>query len=216
MRASNEDHVDRTAGQRTRMQGVGHVLWCPVLDPDQCKAFHAVADDTPRTSAEASSSGDPDRHTRLHTRRRRHAAASARHGVATQHRKERLDRGVDRDAPRPVVRRRLIERRVLAVAVDSEADAEHHPTRRQSIERRRRLSHELRPPPGQGRDHRPDPHPLSGHGDRRQRDERIGERGERPVPQVVPDEEPVPAGTLRGDRHLGDHCRICERFRERN
>ena len=135
---------------------------------------------------------------RLHTGLRRHATARTGHRVAGEHRHEQLDPGVERGAASAVVRRRLAERRVLAVAVDAEAEAEHHPARRQAVERRRCLSDELRPPPRQRRHQRADQHPLGRHRDRRQRDERVGERGQRAVPQVVPHEHAVPPGLLGG------------------
>ena len=53
-------------------------------------------------------------------------------------------------------------------------------------------------------------HPLRGDGDGRQRDPRVGERLERVVPEVVPDEDAVPPGVLRRHRHLGDDARIGE------
>ena len=53
--------------------------------------------------------------------------------------------------PGLVVGRRLVEQRVLAVAVDAEAEGEHDAAARQPVERRRLLGDELHAPPRQRR-----------------------------------------------------------------
>ena len=96
--------------------------------------------------------------------------------TALEHRHEQLDAGVERRRPGLVVGRRLVEQRVLAVAVDAEAERQHDASARQPVQRRRRLGDELHPLARQRRDHRPDDDALGGDGDRGERDPRVGER----------------------------------------
>ena len=132
------------------------------------------------------------------------APAGAGDGHAGQHLVEQHDPGVERGGPGAVVGRRLVEQRVLAVAVDPEAEPEHHPAARQAIERRGRLGDELRAAARQRGDHRADQHSLGRDRDRGQRDERVGEGHQRAVPEMVPDEHGVPPGRFGGERHVGE------------
>ena len=115
---------------------------------------------------------------------------------------EQANPGIKRSGSSSIVDRRLVEHRVLAVAIDPKAEAEHHAATGQAIDRCRRLSDELRPTSRQGGDHRADHDPLGRHRDRRKRDEWVGERNQRSVPEMIPDEHAVPTGLLRGERHV--------------
>ena len=146
---------------------------------------------------------------------RRRASAELRHRPALEHRHEHVDARVEGAGPGAVVGRRLVEQRVLAVAVHAEAEGEHDAAGRQPVERRGLLGDQLHAAPRQRQHHRADAHPLRGHGDRRQRHPRIGERLVRSVPQVVPHEQAVPAGRLGGGGDVGDDARLGELLGER-
>ncbi len=104
----------------------------------------------------------------------------------------------------------------LAGAVSADADAESHPTDRQPIQRRDFARHLHGPPPRQRRDHRAEPQPLGGAGDGCQRDPRVGDRGNRcGVGDVVPHEEPIPAGGLGVDRQIRHRSWFGKRVEDR-
>ena len=102
----------------------------------QRQAVQPVSTNPPRPGTEANPTSDPDRDPRqLHTGLRRHPTPGVRHSVAGEHRHEQLDPGVERGAASTIIGRRLVEHRELAVAVDAEAEAEHHrPADRRSSE----------------------------------------------------------------------------------
>ena len=105
---------------------------------------------------------------------------------------------------------------LVAEAVAAEADAEDEPAAAEPVQRRGLPGDLGRPAAGEGRDHGAEPHPFGGGGDRRQRDPRVGHLPDRrPPAQVVPDEDPVPAGLLRLGGQTGDHGRVGELVEER-
>ena len=120
---------------------------------------------------------------------------------------------VERRAARLVGVGRLAEQRVLAVAVHAEPEPEHHAPARQPIERRRGLGDELRPAARQRRRPSSRSSPARSPRRSRQRHPRVGERRQRPVPQVVPDEDAVPPGRLggAGDARRSDRDRPARR-----
>ena len=209
MRAADQRDVDLAGGQITGAQRARDMLGRPGVGIHQCQTLQSVAAHSPRTGAEPSPAGDPDRNARLlNAGRCGHPSASARDGFACEHLLEQADPGIESGGSSAVVDRRFVEHRVLAVAVDPKAEAQHHPATGQAIDRCRRLSDELRPTSRQGGDHRADHHPLGRHRDRRQRDEWVGERNQRSVPEMVPDEHAVPTGPLSADRHFREQSRV--------
>lgn len=88
---------------------------------------------------------------------------------------------------------------LLAACVEAEADAEDHPAAGQLIDGDHLAGNDLRAPAGQRRHHRAELDPLGRHRDGRERDPRVGRRaGRSAVADVVPHEEPVPAGRVGG------------------
>jgi hypothetical protein len=105
---------------------------------------------------------------------------------------------------------------LVAGVVVAQADAEDEAAAAEPVERRGLPGHLGRPAAGEGRDHGAEPHPFGGSGDRRQRDRRIGHLPDgRPPAQVVPDEDPVPAGLLRLGGQTGDHNRVGQLVEQR-
>jgi hypothetical protein len=100
--------------------------------------------------------------------------------------------------------------------VVAQADAEDEPAAAEPVERGGLPGDLGRPAAGERRDHGAEPHPVGGGRDRRQRDPRIGHVPDRgPPAQVVPDEDPVPAGLLRLGGQTGHHHRVGEVVEQR-
>jgi len=104
----------------------------------------------------------------------------------------------------------LSEGRELHLRVGAEADAERHPSSGEVIERHRLARNLPRTTTWERRDHRADPNALRRDRDRGERDPRVGHR-RLPADEVVPHEEPVPAGRLRVAREIGVEARISVR-----
>ena len=121
-----------------------------------------------------------------------------------------------RSARARVVGQRLVERRVLAVAVVAQAQPEDRASAGQPVQRRRVLGDDLPAPARQRRHERPEPHALRRGRDRGERDPRVGERLAGVVEQVVPDEDAVPARRLGVRRERGDRGRVGELLGQRD
>ena len=212
MRPADEGDVDTAGGGRPAASAAAT---CSGLQlPPPTRASPSSPNRPARIGPAASARpGDPDRHPwLLHARHGRRPAAGTRHRLAGEHQREQLDTSVERGAARSVITSRLGERRVLAVRVDTEAEAENHPPRTGD---RATSSTGPRAVAAAGRHHRFDPHTGRGGSDRCQRDEGVGERHRRAVPQVVPHEHAVPPGLLRCRCDLGDQSGVGELDRER-
>src|SRR5205085_10979034 len=101
----------------------------------------------------------------------------------------------------------LSERRELHPRVRAEPHAERHPSAREVIERHRLSRHLPWTATRERRHHRSDPDALRRDGDRREGDPRVCHRGVSPK-EVVPHEEPVPAGCLRVAGEIGEEAWI--------
>jgi hypothetical protein len=93
------------------------------------------------------------------------------------------------------------------VVVAAQADAEDEPPAAEVVECHRLAGELVRAAAADGGDHRPDADALGDHGDRAERDPRIGDRqlGRR-VPDVVPQEEAVEAALLGAGGELGEQA----------
>jgi hypothetical protein len=135
MLAADQRDVDLAGGQITGAQSARDMLGLPSVGIHQCQTLQSVAAHSPRTGAEPSPAGAPDRNARLlDAGRCGYPSASARDGFACEHLLEQADPGIESGGSGAVVDRRFGEHRVLAVAVDPKADAQHHPATGQAID----------------------------------------------------------------------------------
>ena len=90
----------------------------------QCETFQSVTAHATRPGAGRGPTGDPDRNARLSNAGRcGHPPAGACDGYTCEHLREQANPGIKRSGSSSIVDRRLVEHRVLAVAIDPKAEA---------------------------------------------------------------------------------------------
>ena len=102
----------------------------------------------------------------------------------------------------------LAERRQLTHPVVTEPHTEHQPASAQPVDSGALAGHHLRPATGQRRHEQTEAHPLRRHGDGRQAHPRIRHRQTRLPLDVVPQEDAVPAASLRLPGKISEDARV--------
>jgi hypothetical protein len=167
--------------------------------------------------------GDPDRHAGpLHRAGEELDAVDGVTRAAMVHRPagpgggEDLQRLIQHLAALPVVELLAGCGELGAEAVAAQPGPEGEPPAAELVQGRGFPGDLGRPTAGQRRGHRPEPQPLCDGGGRRQGDPRVGHLPHRRVPaQVIPDEEPVPAGFLGLGGQPGHHQWVGELVEDR-
>jgi hypothetical protein len=119
-------------------------------------------------------------------------------------------------ASQPIIKLLAGLGQLAAEAVAAETDTEGEAATAEPVQGRGFPGDLGWPAAGEGRDHGTEPQVFGGGGDRGQRDPRVGHLPDRgPPAQVVPHEDPVPAGLLGLGGQTRDHRRVGKTVEDR-
>ncbi len=205
--AVDETRVERSVDRRCRSvathrgHAVGELVDAQVATGARDRPDAVEARRSTEWRAAGPTACHPDRHATVYRRRAElhvvdgHVFAPERHRFTGPQLHQRVQRLVE--DPSAAARLGILSEPCELVVGSAETDPEPEPTARQQIERHRLTCHDRHAPSCEGRHHRADHDSFGRRGDRCERHPRVDHRLPGPAADdVIPQEEPVPAGNL--------------------